>query len=143
MGRLSGKVALVTGAARGQGRSHALRLARDGADLALIDIADRVSEVVLQPPATRADFDETVKMVEGEGRRVVSAVGDVAVTLPGPLPESVSKAARTSAARPVNHSSALSSAKRPAAAKLSVDPFLDSLSDGNDESARMRSQSCS
>src|SRR3981189_416169 len=75
--RLSGKVAFVTGAARGQGRSHALRLARDGADLALFDIADRVSEVVPQPPATRSDFDQTVKMVEGEGRRVVSAVGDV------------------------------------------------------------------
>jgi serine/threonine protein kinase len=54
----------------------------------------------------------------------VSAVGDVAVIQPAPLPESASKAARTSAARPVNHSSALSTAKKPAAAKLSVDPFL-------------------
>jgi serine/threonine-protein kinase len=65
-----------------------------------------------------------VKEAIAPATATVSAVGDVAVIQPAPLPESASKAARTSAARSVSHSSPLSSAKKPAAAKLSVDPFL-------------------
>ena len=68
MGRLSGKVALVTGAARGQGRSHALRLAREGADVILMDACVRFASVDYDG-STPEDLAETGKLVEAEGRR--------------------------------------------------------------------------
>ncbi|MCX4092376.1 mycofactocin-coupled SDR family oxidoreductase [Nocardia sp. alder85J] len=76
MGALDGRVALVTGAARGQGRSHALHLARAGADLILIDIARQI-DTVTYPMADPADLAETERLVRELGRRVHSAVADV------------------------------------------------------------------
>jgi len=76
MGRVAGKVALVTGAARGQGRSHAIRLAEEGADIIAIDIAGPV-EHVSGPPATPDDLAITAKEVEAVGRRIVSIQADV------------------------------------------------------------------
>ncbi|MBM7519891.1 mycofactocin-coupled SDR family oxidoreductase [Nocardioides nitrophenolicus] len=75
-GRVAGMVALVTGAARGQGRSHAVRLAEEGADLILVDRCADLPEVPY-PLATRADLDETVRQVEALGRRAVAYVADV------------------------------------------------------------------
>ncbi|MGK2855320.1 MAG: mycofactocin-coupled SDR family oxidoreductase [Microbacteriaceae bacterium] len=76
MGRLAGKVAFVTGAARGQGRSHAVHLADEGADLILVDIgADIASNEY--PLASAGDLDETVRLVEKAGRRAVAAQADV------------------------------------------------------------------
>jgi SDR family mycofactocin-dependent oxidoreductase len=75
-GVLQGKVALVTGAARGQGRSHAVRLAEEGADVIAVDICDQIPSVEI-PMATRDDLDETVRQVEALGRRIVATVADV------------------------------------------------------------------
>ncbi len=76
MGKLEGRVAFVTGAARGQGREHALRFAHEGADVIAVDICDQLQSVGYQM-ATRADLDETVAQVEALGRRIVAAVADV------------------------------------------------------------------
>jgi SDR family mycofactocin-dependent oxidoreductase len=70
MGRVKGKVALVTGAARGQGRSHALRLAQEGADIIAVDVCRDV-ETVEYPGATAADLKETAAQVEALDRRIV------------------------------------------------------------------------
>ncbi|MGD0607480.1 MAG: SDR family NAD(P)-dependent oxidoreductase [Streptosporangiaceae bacterium] len=75
-GRLDGKVALITGAARGQGRSHAVRLAQDGADVIAVDIC-RPIDSVAYPLATPADLARTVSEVEALGRRIVAAEADV------------------------------------------------------------------
>ncbi|MBL7501093.1 mycofactocin-coupled SDR family oxidoreductase [Frankia sp. CNm7] len=75
-GRLRGKVAFITGAARGQGRSHAVALAREGADIAALDIADQI-ESVPYPMATRGDLEETVALVAAAGGRCVPIVADV------------------------------------------------------------------
>ena len=75
-GRLDGKVALITGAARGQGRSHAVRLAQDGADLIAVDICRQIDSVAY-PLATPADLARTVSEVEALGRRIVAAEADV------------------------------------------------------------------
>ena len=75
-GRLEGKVALVSGAARGQGRSHAVRLAQEGADIIAFDVCRQV-ETVPYPLATPEDLAETVGLVEGLGRRVVAGEADV------------------------------------------------------------------
>lgn len=75
MGKLDGKVALVTGAARGQGRTHAVRLAREGADIIACDICAPV-ETMLYKPATPAELEETVAAVEAEDRRIVSRIVD-------------------------------------------------------------------
>jgi SDR family mycofactocin-dependent oxidoreductase len=75
-GRLAGKVAFITGAARGQGRSHALRLASEGADVIISDIAGPVGSSMI-PPATPDDLQQTVKELEATGRRVVWAQADV------------------------------------------------------------------
>jgi SDR family mycofactocin-dependent oxidoreductase len=75
-GRVAGKVAFITGAARGQGRAHAIRLAEEGADIIAVDIC-RDYDTVSYPMATEADLAETVKAVEAVDRRIVSAVADV------------------------------------------------------------------
>jgi SDR family mycofactocin-dependent oxidoreductase len=75
-GRVAGKVAFITGAARGQGRSHAIRLAEEGADIIAVDIC-RDYDTVLYPMATEADLAETVKAVEALDRRIVAARADV------------------------------------------------------------------
>jgi SDR family mycofactocin-dependent oxidoreductase len=74
---LAGRVAYVTGAARGQGRSHCVRLARAGADIVAIDACGPVSDANGHPPADPSDFAETVALVEGEGRKVVAEHVDV------------------------------------------------------------------
>jgi SDR family mycofactocin-dependent oxidoreductase len=76
MGMLEGKVALITGGSRGQGRAHAVTCAREGADVIIIDTLDQISTVAY-PMAQQADIDETVRQVEELDRRIVSVVGDV------------------------------------------------------------------
>jgi SDR family mycofactocin-dependent oxidoreductase len=76
MGVLDGKVAFVTGAARGQGRSHARRLAEEGADIIAID-ACATPEWLSYPLATEADLAQTVKDVEALDRRIVARRADV------------------------------------------------------------------
>ena len=74
---LAGKVAYVTGAARGQGRSHCVRLARACADIVAIDACGRVAEHNGYPPAEPADLADTVNLVEGEGRKIRAEQVDV------------------------------------------------------------------
>ncbi len=76
MGRLDGKVAFVTGAARGQGRSHALRMAQEGADIIAIDIEGQIGSVPYAM-STEADMAETVKQIEALDRRIVASKADV------------------------------------------------------------------
>ncbi|WP_328810485.1 mycofactocin-coupled SDR family oxidoreductase [Rhodococcus sp. NBC_00294] len=76
MGEFDGKVAFITGAARGQGRAHAVMLAEGGADIIGLDLCDQVSTVDY-PMSTVEDLDETVKLVEKTGRRMIAEVGDV------------------------------------------------------------------
>ncbi len=76
MGLLDGKVVLVTGGSRGQGRAHAVTSAREGADVVIIDTLDQIATVEY-PMAQQADFDETVRQVEALDRRIVTVVGDV------------------------------------------------------------------
>ena len=76
MGRVEGKVAFITGAARGQGRSHALRLAEEGADIIAVDICNQVG-TVKYPMATSEDLQQTVKDVEALDRRIVAVEADV------------------------------------------------------------------
>ncbi len=76
MSRFDGKVAFITGAARGQGRSHALRLASEGADVIAIDICENIASNKYDL-ATPSDLDETVKLVEDLGRRIVATRADV------------------------------------------------------------------
>jgi SDR family mycofactocin-dependent oxidoreductase len=76
MGKLEGKVAFITGAARGQGRSHAIRLAQEGADIIAIDIAAQI-DTVPYPMATPEDLAETAKQVEALDRRIFVAQADV------------------------------------------------------------------
>ena len=75
-GKLEGRVALVTGAARGQGRSHAVRLAREGADVVAIDICRQMANVPF-PMATSDDLKDTVRRIEELDRRVVAVEADV------------------------------------------------------------------
>jgi SDR family mycofactocin-dependent oxidoreductase len=76
MGRVEGKVAFITGAARGQGRAEAIRLAEEGADVIICDICDAPTALDY-PPATSDELAETVDRVEKLGRRAVSATVDV------------------------------------------------------------------
>ncbi|MDH6244833.1 mycofactocin-coupled SDR family oxidoreductase [Mycobacterium sp. OTB74] len=76
-GSLEGKVAFVTGAARGQGRSHAIRLAKEGADVIAIDICGPVSDSITYPLPTPEDLAETARLVEAEGRKVLAREVDI------------------------------------------------------------------
>lgn len=76
MGKLEGKVAFISGAARGQGRSHAIRLAQEGADIIAVDTAKQVATVPYDT-ATAADLEQTVKDVEALDRRIVASEVDV------------------------------------------------------------------
>lgn len=75
-GEFEGKVAFITGAARGQGRSHAVRFAEEGADIIAVDICRQIDSVGY-PMATPQDLDETVNLVEKTGRRIMAAQVDV------------------------------------------------------------------
>src|SRR6266568_2653841 len=76
MGMLDGKVAFITGGARGQGRAHAVTCAREGADVIIADILDQVPSVSYKL-ATRDDMDETVRQVEALDRRAIAVKADV------------------------------------------------------------------
>jgi (+)-trans-carveol dehydrogenase len=76
-GRVEGKVAFITGAARGQGRSHALRLAQEGADIIAVDVCGPISSTSVIPPSTPDDLAETADLIKGLNRRVVTAEVDV------------------------------------------------------------------
>ncbi|MGW1024337.1 mycofactocin-coupled SDR family oxidoreductase [Streptomyces sp. NPDC002577] len=75
-GRVEGKVAFITGAARGQGRRHAVRLAEEGADIIAADLLEDI-ETAPYPLADKADLDETVRQVEALGRRIIAKQADV------------------------------------------------------------------
>ena len=76
MGRVESKVAFVTGAARGQGRSHAVRLAEEGADIIAVDLCSDIAAIGY-PMATTEDLEETARLVEKHGRRIVAIQADV------------------------------------------------------------------
>ena len=76
MGKLDGKVAFITGAARGQVRSHAIRLAEEGADIIAVDICEQLESVGYEM-STTTDLEQTVKEVEALGRRIVAKQADV------------------------------------------------------------------
>ena len=75
-GPLKGKVAFITGAARGQGRAHAVRLGADGANVIAVDLCEQLASVPY-PLATPEDLAATVKLVEDTGARIVASQGDV------------------------------------------------------------------
>lgn len=77
MGRVKDKVVFITGAGVGQGRSHAVQLAKEGADIVAVDVCRQLSEKVRYAYATEADLDETRKLVENTGRRCLTVVADV------------------------------------------------------------------
>jgi (+)-trans-carveol dehydrogenase len=74
--RVAGKIAFITGAARGQGRMHAVRLAQEGADVVVVDALQSYSTIAY-PMATEADLDETVALVEATGRKALARQADV------------------------------------------------------------------
>jgi (+)-trans-carveol dehydrogenase len=76
-GRVEGKVAFITGAARGQGRAHAVRLAQEGADIIAVDICKKIDTVDLIAAATPEDLAETADLVKGQNRRIYTAEVDV------------------------------------------------------------------
>ncbi len=76
MGKLEGKVALITGAARGQGRSHAVRLAEEGADITALDLCADI-DTLAYPLATPEDLADTVNLVEKTGQQIVAHRADV------------------------------------------------------------------
>ena len=75
-GRVEGKVAFITGAARGQGRSHAVRLAQEGADIIAVDICKPIESVQI-PLSTPEDLAETADLVKSHNRRIFTAEVDV------------------------------------------------------------------
>ena len=70
-GRLAGKVAFITGAARGQGRAHAVRMANEGADIIAVDIAGKLPPCVPYDSATPDDLAETVKLVVAGAQKII------------------------------------------------------------------------
>ena len=77
MGVVDGKVALVSGAGRGQGRSHAVRLAQEGADVIAVDICADPLQTLSYSLSSEEDLDETVRQVQATGRQVVKVIADV------------------------------------------------------------------
>ncbi|MDT5009153.1 MAG: hypothetical protein QOH57_770 [Mycobacterium sp.] len=75
-GRLEGRVAFITGAARGQGRAHAVRMAGEGADIIAVDIAGKLPACVPYDSPSQDDLDETVGLVEQTGRRILASAVD-------------------------------------------------------------------
>ena len=76
-GTLEGRVAFITGAARGQGRAHAVRLANEGADIIAIDICGPVTDTVTYPAATSEELADTVSAVEATGRKILAREVDI------------------------------------------------------------------
>ncbi len=76
-GALQGRVAFITGAARGQGRAHAIRLAREGVDIIALDICAPVSDSITYPAATPEELAETARAVEAEGRKILAREVDI------------------------------------------------------------------
>ncbi len=76
-GHLEGRVAFITGAARGQGRAHAIRLATDGADIIAIDVCRPVSDTVTYPLGSSDELAETVRAVEATGRKILAREVDI------------------------------------------------------------------
>jgi SDR family mycofactocin-dependent oxidoreductase len=95
MGRVEGKVAFITGAARGQGRSHAVRLAEEGADIIAVDICHDLPTNDY-PLASSDDLQETVRLVEKHGRRIVAVEADVRdrASLTGALTQGIAELGR-------------------------------------------------
>lgn len=77
MGLFDGKVVYITGIARGQGRNHAIRFAREGASIIGIDAAAPVIDHATYPPATEDDLAETIRLVEAEGGKILARQGDI------------------------------------------------------------------
>jgi SDR family mycofactocin-dependent oxidoreductase len=75
-GRLTGRVAVITGAARGQGRAHAVRLAGEGADIIAVDLAGKLPSCAPYPSSTPEDLAETARLVEATGRRILTTAVD-------------------------------------------------------------------
>ncbi|WP_099037217.1 mycofactocin-coupled SDR family oxidoreductase [Mycobacterium neglectum] len=76
-GPLEGRVAFITGAARGQGRAHAIRLANEGADIIAVDVCGPISETITYPLGTSEELAETVRAVEAAGRKVLAREVDI------------------------------------------------------------------
>lgn len=76
VGRVAGKVAFITGAARGQGHEHAVRLAEEGADILAVDVCEDI-DAAKYPGPTEADLADTATLVEKSGRRILTAKADV------------------------------------------------------------------
>ncbi len=77
MGRVQGRVAFITGAARGQGRSHALRLAEEGADIIAVDLCKDIDTIGYKMATPPEDLEETAELVKKTGRGIVTAQADV------------------------------------------------------------------
>ena len=94
-GRVAGRVAFITGAARGQGRSHAIRLAEEGADIIAVDLCGEITSVEY-PLGTADDLAETVRLVESLDRRIVARQADVrdAASLEAALRQGVAELGR-------------------------------------------------
>ena len=95
-GRVEGKVAFITGAARSQGRSHALRLAQEGADIIAVDVCAPIGSIGMYPPATDEDLAETVRQVEALDRRIVATKADVrdSAAMKAPVDDGVAQLGR-------------------------------------------------
>ncbi|MCV7298477.1 mycofactocin-coupled SDR family oxidoreductase [Mycobacterium barrassiae] len=76
-GPLDGRVAFITGAARGQGRAHAIRLAREGADIIAVDVCAPISDSITYPLGSSDELAETVRAVEATGRKVLAREVDI------------------------------------------------------------------